>query len=150
MGGILATRNLPETVNKEDRKPFDLGAPLKSANPLAFLKLYSEGTPAVKKLVTIISLQTMIDGKNISDLTQIWTREHLKLRMESIRNFVMGYGLLSIIAGAKLIPYLLKSLSVWGFTSFTNFTNFLGFCMRGSVENMYVFFGALPLMLPGV
>merc|ERR1712107_265203 len=41
-------------------------------------------------------------------------------------------------------------MSVYGYTTFTNFTNFVAFSMRGSVENMWIFFGALPIMLPGV
>lgn len=150
LAAVLGHRCLPETLAKEHQKELDLSSTLRSANPFGFLQLYTHGSPAVKKLVTIISMQTMIDGKNISDLTQIWTREHLKLQMESIRNFIMGYGFASMMAGAKLTPFLLKKLSVSGFTTLTNLTNFVGFCMRGSVENMWVFFGALPLMLPGV
>jgi len=150
LGAIAAVNSVPETLSAEKRKKFDLSSALKSANPFGFLKLYTEGSAPVRKLVTIVSLQTMIDGKNISDLTQIWTREHLKLQMESIRNFVMGYGFASMMAGAKLVPYLLKNLSINGFTTFTNITNLLGFCMRGSVESVWAFGGALPLMLPGV
>eukprot|EP00930_Biecheleria_cincta_P035193 TRINITY_DN24221_c0_g1_i1.p1 TRINITY_DN24221_c0_g1~~TRINITY_DN24221_c0_g1_i1.p1 ORF type:complete len:435 (-),score=80.86 TRINITY_DN24221_c0_g1_i1:9-1313(-) len=150
LGLIAALNAMPETLPDKSRKPFDLMSTLQSANPFAFIKLYTHGSPAVKKLVTIISLQTMSDGKNLSDTVQIWTREHLKMQMESIRNFVMGYGFASMMAGAKLVPWLLKKTSVWGFTSLTNLTNFLGFAVRGLAENIYLFFGALPLMLPGV
>lgn len=150
LGLIAALNAMPETLPDRDRKPFDLMSTLQSANPFAFLKLYTHGSPAVKKIATVIALQTMSDGKNLSDTVQIWTREHLKMQMESIRNFVMGYGFASMMAGAKLVPWLLKNTSVWGFTSLTNLTNFLGFAFRGSAESVYVFFGALPLMLPGV
>merc|ERR1719436_128482 len=86
----------------------------------------------------------------MSDLSQIWMREHLKLGLESIRNFVMGFGFLSMLAGAKLTPALLKSMSVWGFTTFTNFTNAVAFSLRGLAERAELYFGVLPLMLPGV
>lgn len=150
LGSISALNPVPETLPAENRKALDLATTIKGANPFGFLSLFTRGSAPVKKLATIFSLQTMIDGKNISDLTQIWLREHLKVQMETIRNFVMGYGFASAIAGAKLVPYLVKNLSVSGFTTFTNTTNLLGFLMRGSVESVWVFFGALPLMLPGV
>lgn len=149
--GFLANFNpIPESLPVGKRKELDVGSAIQGANPFNFLSLFTRGSAPVKKLVSIISLQTMIDAKNISDITQIWCREHLKLQMETIRNFVMGYGLASAIAGMKLVPFLVKNLSVSGFTTLTNLTNFAAFCMRGSVENMWVFFGALPLMLPGV
>merc|ERR1719359_533946 len=98
---------IPETLAVEKQKQFDVGEALKSCNPFSFFKLYTDGTPAVRNLSTIVMLQTMCDGKNVSDLTQLWTREHLKLSMETIRNFVMGYGFASMMAGAKLGPALL-------------------------------------------
>merc|ERR1712032_586541 len=70
--------------------------------------------------------------------------------MEGIRNFVMSYGLASTISGAKLVPYLVKNLSVSNFTCLTNMFNLAGFLLRGAAENVYVWWGALPLMLPGV
>jgi len=149
--GLVANLNpVPESLPVGKRKELDVGSAIQGANPFNFLSLFTRGSAPVKKLVSITSLQTMIDAKNVSDITQIWCREHLRLQMETIRNFVMGYGLASAIAGVKLVPFLVKNLSVSGFTTVTNLTNLAGFCMRGSVENMWVFFGALPLMLPGV
>lgn len=150
LASMFVSTLTPESLAEEKKSAFDLSAALSNANPLAFVKLYLNGSPAVRKLASIVTLQTLSDGKNISDLTQTWVREHLKLSMESIRNFLMGYGFASFLAGAKLTPYMLTNLSVYGFTSFTNTTNFIAFCLRGSVENMWVFFGALPIMLPGV
>jgi MFS family permease len=148
--GTLGRLKLPESLSSSSKKPFDVSTVVSDVNPFGFLRIYTHGSIAARKLATICCLQTLIDGKNVSDIVQIWTREHIKLQMETIRNFVMGYGLASTIAGAKLVPYLLKNLSTYGFTTFTNITNFFGFIMRGSVANVYVFFGALPLMLPGV
>lgn len=150
LAACIGLVNLPETVMDENKREFDFNGALKAVNPFGFLKLFTHGSPAVKKLASIITLQTVIDGKNMSDLVQIWTREHIQMRMETIRNFIMGYGFSSIVAGSKLVPYLMKNLSVYGFTTFTNLTNFIGFVMRGSAANIYMFFGALPLMLPGV
>lgn len=150
LGAVGLFNPNPETLSIEKAVPFDVGAALKAANPFAFIQLFTNGSAALKKVLTIACLQTLIDGKNISDVVQIWTREHLKMQMESIRNFIMGYGFASTLAMGKLVPYLLKSLSIRGFTTFTNTTNFLGFLMRGSAENILVFVGALPLMLPGV
>mmetsp|Transcript_7762 Transcript_7762/g.17784 ORF Transcript_7762/g.17784 Transcript_7762/m.17784 type:complete len:283 (+) Transcript_7762:1-849(+) len=142
--------SLPETLSVEKRKPFDIGTAVASANPGGFLKLYTQGTPALRKLVTIISLQTMIDGKNMSDLSQIWMREHLKLSVEGIRNFIVSFGFLSMLAGAKITPTLLKTFSVWGYTTLTNLTNTAAFSLRAIEEKAIIWYGAMPLMLPGV
>merc|ERR1712050_694038 len=85
-----------------------------------------------------------------SDLGVFWTRDHLNWSMEGMRNFVMAYGTLCILAGAKLIPYLLHNLSPRGFTSLTNSTNMAGFFLRGSLERTWVFLLAVPLLMPGV
>lgn len=153
LGLVAAASNrsqLPETLPPEERAPMDTASMLAGANPFTCLKLYTHGTPALRKLVTISALQTMIDGKNMSDLAQIWMREHLQLSVESIRNFIVSFGLAQVIAGKKLCPFLLKNLSVWGYTSFTNMTNAVAFTLRGLAEKKVLFFGMLPLMLPGV
>merc|ERR1712107_10434 len=54
------------------------------------------------------------------------------------------------MAGIKLTPFLLKNLSVSGFTNFTNLTNFIAFSLRGPAEIPLLYFGMLPFMLPGV
>eukprot|EP00971_Amphidinium_carterae_P063630 1259273-Amphidinium_carterae.1 len=41
-------------------------------------------------------------------------------------------------------------MSVWGFTTLANLTNLLAFSMRGMAEHVALYFGVLPLMLPGI
>mmetsp|Transcript_77836 Transcript_77836/g.238152 ORF Transcript_77836/g.238152 Transcript_77836/m.238152 type:complete len:451 (-) Transcript_77836:56-1408(-) len=141
---------MPETLGKAKRATLDLAVVLRSGSPFGFLRIYSHGTAALKKLATVCVFQSMIDGKTMSDLTQIWLREHLKLSLEAIRNFVVSFGFLSVLSGAKLTPALMRRMSVRGFTTFTNLTNIIAFSLRGSMERSAVFFGVLPLMLPGV
>mmetsp|Transcript_23592 Transcript_23592/g.42627 ORF Transcript_23592/g.42627 Transcript_23592/m.42627 type:complete len:434 (-) Transcript_23592:78-1379(-) len=151
LAGLTASLTiLPESLKKEKRTKFDLMNALSGSNPFGFLQIYRKGSPALQKMVTIVSLQTMIDGKNMSDLGQIWMREHLKMSMEGIRNFIVGFGTCCTVAGMKVTPALLKNLSMEAFTNLTNFTNFVAFSMRGAVESTALYIAAIPFMLPGV
>jgi len=140
----------PETHSLAKRSTFNMSSVLGVANPFGFVNIFTKGTPALKKLASVWTFQTMIDGKNMSDLSQIWMREHLKFSIAEIRNFMMGFGFASMLSGIKLTPALLKSFSVRMYTTFTNFTNLFGFSLRGMYVNKLCFFGCLPIMLPGV
>jgi len=141
---------LPETLPEEKRTKFTIGTTLAACNPFGFLRIYTEGSPALMKLATITTMQSMTDGKSMSDLGQMWMREHLKLSIEGIRNFIMGFGFLVMVAGAKLTPSLLKNLSTVQYTNLTNATTLIAFFLRGARENYYLYFSAMPFMLPGV
>lgn len=148
---MFASQTLvPETLSKEKRTEFNASEALRGANPFSFVQIYTKGSAALQKMVTISSLQTMIDGKAMSDLGQIWMREHLKMSMEGIRNFVVSYGMACSIAGMSLSPALLKNLSTEAYTQFTNLTNFIGFSVRGCMESVLCYTAAVPMMLPGV
>lgn len=150
--GMLATMmsfSMSESLGEAQRKAFVLADTLRAANPFAFLRIYSQGSPLLAKLATIFMFQNTIDGKCMSDMTQIWLREHLKIGIEGIRNFVMGYGLASALAGEVITKPLTNKMSAYAFTTFTNITNLLAFFIRGSAEVPALFFGALPVMLPG-
>jgi len=140
----------PETLPLAKRVVFGAKDYLSAMNPLAFVRIYTHGSAALQKLVTIISLQFYLEGKNWSDFIEIWKREHLGWDVVGSRNFVVAYGVLCIIAGTKLTPALLNGLSAKGFSSLTNVTNALGFVLRGATENPWVFIAAVPFMLPGV
>lgn len=145
-----AVAMLPETLAPSQRKDFDVAGAATAANPVGFLQIFTRGSSATKKLAVITTLQTAIDGKNMSDLSMIWLREHLKFTVDGIRNFLISYGLLTVVASGKLVPALMDKLSVSEFTTLTNLTNFAAFTIRGSAESAKLFFSSLPLMLPGV
>lgn len=86
----------------------------------------------------------------MTDIVQVWQREHLKWDAFAMRDFTVAYGVLCYLAGQFLTPSLLRSFSPRFFTSLTNCTNAVGFFIRGSVENPMVFWSAVPVMLPGV
>lgn len=123
---------------------------LAALNPFGFLSIYTRGSQLLKRLVTITSLQMFLEGKNLSDIVEIWKRSHLKWTIEGSRNFVVTYGVLCVVAGALLTPPLLSRLSARNFTSLTNHTNALGFFLRGAAERSWVFLLAMLPLLPGV
>jgi len=150
LNAIIASTRLPESLTKCKRVDFDLMSTVASANPFSAFRIFTEGNPALKKLMTVATLQSVVDGKSMSDFSMIWMREHLGLSVSGIRNYLISYGFAQILTGAKLTPGLLKTMSVSGFTNLTNFTNFLGFALRGLAEKPLFFFGTIPIMLPGV
>ena len=96
----------------------------------------------------ITTLQMFLEGKNLSELVELWKREHLQWTVEGSRNFVVIYGNLSILSGMFITPYFLKNLSPRGFTTTTNMLNFLGFMLRGIKESSYIFLLAvIPMCL---
>ena len=90
----------------------------------------SENKKILQKMVTINTMQSFLEGKNVTDLVQIWQREHLNWDVFQMRDFTVAYGILCVGTGVFLTPWLLKYNSPRNFTTFTNFTNALGFVLR--------------------
>mmetsp|Transcript_59932 Transcript_59932/g.154253 ORF Transcript_59932/g.154253 Transcript_59932/m.154253 type:complete len:449 (-) Transcript_59932:108-1454(-) len=140
----------PETLDLAKRAVKGAGSNLAALNPFGFLEIYTRGSRALKGMVTVSTLQMFLEGKNMSDIVEIWKRQHLKWTIEGSRNFVVTYGILCTIAGITITPRLLATQTPKNFTSLTNFTNAVGFTMRGLAENSYIFLLAMLPMLPGV
>jgi len=142
--------SVPETLRCAQRKTLASAMQLSSINPFGFLNIFRRGSVGLQKMICIQTLQMFLEGKNLSDLVELWKREHLKWTVEGSRNFVMIYGMLSILSGIYVTPYFLKNLSARGFTSATNLLNLLGFLLRGAKEQSWIFLLAIIPMLPGV
>lgn len=145
---------------------------LSGMNPLSFISLFtkdpgletaeekSPSSPAiaaakenraiVSKLVLIGTLQGFLEGKNITDIAAVWQREHLNWDAYQMQNYGVIYGVLCILAGRYMTPYLLRHFSPRTFTTFTNFTNFIGYYLRGAAEQDVYLWAAVPVMLFGV
>eukprot|EP00928_Gymnodinium_smaydae_P013521 TRINITY_DN14929_c0_g3_i1.p1 TRINITY_DN14929_c0_g3~~TRINITY_DN14929_c0_g3_i1.p1 ORF type:complete len:470 (-),score=67.69 TRINITY_DN14929_c0_g3_i1:138-1346(-) len=139
---------IPETLDVAKRRPMELS--WATFNPFGFLRVFSEGSAVLKRIVTITTIQMCLEGKALSDLSQIWMRNNLNWDTNGIRNFLVLYGSAAALASGKLTPYLLKSMSALKFTTLTNLTNALGFFLRGCTTNSYIFLLATIPMLPGV
>lgn len=98
----ITLRNVPETLGPERRKLMGEVLTLAVCNPFGFIKLYRHGSVALQRMVTITTLQMCLEGKNLSDLVQTWCRGHLLWRPEATRNFIMGYGVLCMVAGIHI------------------------------------------------
>mmetsp|Transcript_72048 Transcript_72048/g.188814 ORF Transcript_72048/g.188814 Transcript_72048/m.188814 type:complete len:449 (+) Transcript_72048:62-1408(+) len=141
---------VPETLDAAKRVVSSTANTLAALNPFGFMNIYTRGSPALKGMVTITTLQMFLEGKNLSDIVEIWKRDHLKWTIEGSRNFVVTYGILCTIAGVFITPRLLAGTTPKNFTSITNFTNALGFTLRGTAESSAIFLLAMLPMLPGV
>jgi len=119
-------------------------------NPFGFIRIFTEGTQALRKLVTITTLQMFIEGKNLSDCIQAWIRDHLKWSVTQVRNFIVGYGLLCTMTGLSATPWMLRNLTPRGFTTTTNLLNVFAFTARGLAPSSLLFLSMMVPMLPGV
>lgn len=140
----------PETMTAVKQASTSLKDYIAAANPFGFLEIYSRGSKLLQRITTITTIQMLLEGKNLSDLSEIWKRNHLNWSIESSRNFVSLYGFLCIAAGMVLTPKLLAGMSARGFTSFTNLTTALGFFIRGALAKSWIFLLGTAFMLPGV
>mmetsp|Transcript_142420 Transcript_142420/g.262512 ORF Transcript_142420/g.262512 Transcript_142420/m.262512 type:complete len:450 (-) Transcript_142420:150-1499(-) len=148
--GLLSTAVLmPETLTSAKRAAVNFKSLVAAANPFGFVRIFTSKNRVLKQLTGITMLQTMVDGKNISDLHQIWAVNHLKMDFAAGRLFQQVYGSANILSGMFLLPFLLKRLSVRSFTTLANLSLAVAFSMRAS-EKRSVYFSFIVPALPGV
>lgn len=140
---------LPETLDGVRQKALDLQVLVESINPFAFVQIYTRGSAALQRMATVIALQMSIEGRNINDLNLLWVRNALNWGANETKNFVTIYGVSSCVSGMAITPRLLKSLSVFRFTSTTNLANALGFLLRGCATKSWLFYLSVVTLLPG-
>uniref|UniRef100_A0A7S1WIW4 Major facilitator superfamily (MFS) profile domain-containing protein n=1 Tax=Alexandrium catenella TaxID=2925 RepID=A0A7S1WIW4_ALECA len=109
---------MPETVTKP--APFDLKKTLQALNPFDSLRVFASKSRMLKRLVVIWMLQMVLEGKNLSDFSQTWMREHLGWSSQRIRNQVALYGAMTTLAGLYCTPYILGKTRVSSFTTIAN------------------------------
>mmetsp|Transcript_30359 Transcript_30359/g.66469 ORF Transcript_30359/g.66469 Transcript_30359/m.66469 type:complete len:453 (-) Transcript_30359:57-1415(-) len=141
---------VPETLDVAKRAAIQAVCSLETLNPFGFVNILTRGSSALRKGIAVVTLQMCLEGKNMSDTSQIWMREHLKFSIADIRNFTVCYGSCCAVAGAKITPYFLRTLSAGAFTSFANMTTALAFVMRGALEKSWWWYLSILPMLPGV
>jgi len=142
----ISATSFPETLQEAKA---GVASWLSELNPFDFMSIYTRASKALRGMVTITTFQQLIDGKNMSDITEIWKRNHLKMTVSESRNFIVGYGTMCALSGALLGPRLVAGMTNRGYTSFTNLTNTLAFLIRGTERKWLFILAALP-MLPGV
>ncbi|CAL1126068.1 unnamed protein product [Cladocopium goreaui] len=145
---VFVATLLEETLDKSNRATAKMT--LDMINPFGFVRIFSEGTQALRKLVMITTLQMFIEGKNLSDVIQAWIRDHLKWSVTQVRNFIVAYGMLCTATGLSATPWMLRNFSPRGFTTITNLLNFFAFTARGLSPSSWLFLSMMVPMLPGV
>jgi hypothetical protein len=140
--------SLPETLEEKKMKPLQITP--STFNPFGFMKIFSQDNWVLKRVTLVTTLQMSLEGKALSDISQIWMRNHIGWETTGIRNFLVAYGLATFFAGAKLTPHLLKTMSTLGFTTFTNVTNALSYTLRCFASTGPLYILTILPMLPGV
>merc|ERR1719215_336577 len=140
---------MEETLPPKARQG-NLQLDIAAINPFGFIRLFKEGSSLLWKTTVVTCFQFFLEGKNMSDLAMSWMRDHLKWDVETVRNFVVGYGALCTASGMLITPRLLKQNSKRAFTTITNMLNFIGFAGRGYKAQAWCWLLFMIPMLPGV
>jgi len=148
---LFGARLVPETLTVAKRKPIaDFQSFAQSINPFAFLKVYSGNNIVLKKLLTINTFQLCSDGKVTSDLLQIWGANVLKWEATMLRNFVSFWGATVFMSSAIVHPLLLKSLSVYNYSTLGNLSLWLGQTLHGLAPRGALMWAGVVCLIPGI
>ena len=145
---IVSWQGLRETL--ADAVPFSWESIAQNINPFSFLRIYQSDNTVFKSLVTCAALQQFTEGKNISDLGQLFQSNQLGWDTLTSRNFVTGYGIGVVFQGAVLTQRLVKALGVRAFTSLANLCMALGLAVMGSSHRSAIYLAGVLLTLPGL
>lgn len=123
---------IPETL--KNPRPFNTQETIAALNPLSALQIFRCKNADLKKLVSVWLLMMSVEGKNISDLAQLWMRDHVKWSPDTMRNWVSWYGAVVTAGGLYVTPFFLKRLSPLDFTAAACSTMTAGFTIAGLSE----------------
>ena len=123
-------------------------------SPFAFLRLFTAdaSTPSAKTLRTLAlaaGLQCIPEGKNISDLNQVYMAEDIGFGASQRTNWLMSFGL-SMIGGGRLAKALLARLGPRLFTTLANVSTAAAFTLWAGVPRGWAMWLGLLLLLPGM
>jgi len=147
---LLSSSLIVETLAPALRKPASLTDIAIASNPFSFLRVFTGPSKELKQLVTVISLQQFLEGKNMSDLGQLFMVNQLKWDVPTIRNFAVSYGFLVVVQAVAIVPKLLKNLGPIKFTAMANLCMALGMCLQGISENGAVYASGILVSLPAM
>jgi len=141
---------VPETLDKSRRASMQKVMNWSTLNPLGFVKIFTQGSVALQKMVCVIIAQLTLEGKNISDFTMIFLKSHVGWGVKGLQGWLQLYGFTSFVAGVTLTPRMVKRFHARAFTSITNMANLFAYIARSFTENKGLMFmlSAVPL-LPG-
>jgi len=145
---LTAQTMLQETLVKA--KDFNISELLKAANPFSFLRIFASPNTAFKRIFATTVLQQFNEGKNLSDLGQLYMREQLKWGPVVMRNMAVSWGLNVVIQAAVIVPFLTKKLSVGAFTTVANALLALGLCIQGCSDSGPLYMLGAYVGLPGM
>jgi MFS family permease len=94
----VASTQLPEPLQLENRVPLDPQTVLKKMNPLSFMLLFQQG-PTLSKLVGSCAIQCFAEGKSMSDLNSSFMLNDLNMSDELRSAWVTCFGAAMIGAG---------------------------------------------------
>eukprot|EP00943_MAST-04B_sp_MAST-4B-sp1_P001702 g1702.t1 len=131
-----------ETLSKESRSK----KPISFPNPFSCLTLLT-GPSNLRTMVLVAVLQCMPEGKNISDMLQIYSSENVGMVPVERANFVTAFGC-CMMFGGPLVKRTIGYFGNRGHTTFSNLMTIAAFCMYGAGQKYYNMWLGLLLLLP--
>ena len=131
-----------ETLAIENRSQKSIDIP----NPFSCISLLT-GPSNLRKMVIVAVMQCMPEGKNISDMLQIYSSENVGMVPVERANFVTAFGM-CMMFGGPLVKRTIGMFGNRGHTTFSNAMTIASFIMYGIGQNYYNMWLGLLLLLP--
>jgi len=147
---LSSSMQLEETLDVAKRKTTSLSSIIKDVNPFNFMKIFSSSNATFKRLVRISALQQFLEGKNLSDLGQMYMRNQLGWDVQAVTKFVVAWGATAVLSGAIIVPTLLKQLGTRTFTTIANCCLATACCLQGASSNGVSYCIGTAIAVPGM
>ena len=142
---LVATR-MPETLPPGPRRRAMRWS--SAVSPLAFTKLFT-GSTTLRRLALILGMQCVPEGKNISDLNQIYLSTECGFSPLARTRWLMAFGL-AMIAGGGVAKRMIGALGTRRFTTLANGGTAAAFALWGAVPAAWSLWTGLALLVPGM
>jgi MFS family permease len=138
--GILTTQ-VEETLPVSNRKPMVFG----DIQPFSFLQLLKDRT--LNRLMFVIGLQSLTEGRSIYDVLSLYMKEDLGWEWNKINRFV-GFNGMGLVVGGLAAKPMIGKLGMRSFTFLANVCNSLNHMAWGGLPPFNAM-GSFVMMIVG-
>jgi len=143
---LFHAMKIPETLKKAKRKVFTMAG----ANPFSFLKLFGRDR-TLDFLLGSTFFTIFAEGKNTSDLTQLWMQEQVGATIKQRTSYTTIFGGLMVLSGKKLVPAMMNTFGARMYTTLALLSGSIGYALNAKVgKSIPMAYIALAFLLPGI
>lgn len=147
---LCLAASMDETLEAANRVRLSAAGVFAGFNPFDFMRIFTCDNARLKKLMVIVAFQQIAEGRNLSDVGQIFMRDRLKWSPPQVRNYFVTWACAVLLQGVLVVPSLLRRLGVRGFSTCANLALFLGLGLQGATEKGIFYKLGAVIALPGI